>query len=404
MKGANGVKKTTEIAVVGAGPAGLTAAIALAAAGASVSLIGRPSGDARTTALLASSVTALETLNIWPRCRDLAAPLKIMRIVDDTQRLWRAPETEFVSEEIGLEAFGWNIQNRDFVTALTGQVQATKTIASYAEDASAIVPREDDVEIELSGGEKITAQLVIGADGRRSLCRAAAGIDTEGHEYPQTALTFNLVHTRPHHDVSTEFHTPSGPFTLVPLMGQRSSLVWAVKLHEAERIATLDDPALALEIERQSHSILGKITLEEGRGRFPLSVQTARRFASGQIVLVGEAAHTIPPIGAQGFNLGLRDIATIAELVAEAKRDGGDIASNHVIQTYDERRRGDASARKMAIDLLNRSLLTDFLPVQGARGLGLYMLDRIGPLRRAVMREGVAPTKSSPRLMRGEAL
>ena len=398
------MSKTTDVAVIGAGPAGLTAAIALGAAGASVTLVGRPSGDTRTTALLASSVTALETLDIWPRCRDMAAPLKVMRIVDDTGRLWRAPETEFVSEEIGLEAFGWNIQNRDFVVALTAQIRETQSIAWATDDARSVVQYDNKVDIELSNGEKISSQLVVGADGRRSICRTAAGISTEGNDYPQTALTFNLAHTRPHRDVSTEFHTPYGPFTLVPLKGQKSSLVWVVKSHEAERLAALDDTALALEIEQHSHSILGKITLEEGRGQFPLSVQTARRFASGRIVLVGEAAHTIPPIGAQGFNLGLRDIATIAELVAEAKRDGEDLAGAHVVDTYDERRRGDVSTRKIAIDLLNRSLLSDFLPAQGARGLGLYMLNRVGPLRRAVMREGVVPVKSSPKLMRGEAL
>jgi 2-octaprenyl-6-methoxyphenol hydroxylase len=398
------VSETTEVAVVGAGPAGLTAAIALAAAGTGVTLIGRPSGDARTTALLASSVVALETLNIWPRCRDHAAPLKIMRIVDDTQRLWRAPETEFVSQEIGLEAFGWNILNKDFVAALGTQVHETKAITWLTEDAQCVVPGDAGVKIELSDGTQLSATLVVAADGRRSICRTAAGIGTESRDYPQTALTFNLAHTRPHRDVSTEFHTPHGPFTLVPLTGNRSSLVWVVDPGEVEGIAALDDGALALEIERRSHSILGKIALEEGRGRFPLSVQIATRFAAGRIVLAAEAAHVIPPIGAQGFNLGLRDIATIAELVAEAKRDGSNIASPHIIETYDRERRADTSRRKVAIDLLNRSLLSDFLPTQGVRGLGLYMLDSIGPLRRAVMREGVAPAKSSPRLMRGEAL
>ena len=397
-------KFTTDVAIVGAGPAGLTAAIALAASGVSVTLVGKPASDNRTTALLASSVTALKTLNIWPRCRDHAAPLKVMRIVDGTQRLWRAPETEFVSDEIGLDAFGWNIANRDLVTALTTQVQEATNITTVADDARTVVPDDGSVTITLANGDEISASLVIGADGRNSLCRTAAAIDTERHAYPQVALTFNLSHTRPHRDASTEFHTAQGPFTLVPLQGQNSSLVWVASPDEAERIFALDDAQLAQEIEQRSHSILGKIALEPGRGSFPLAAVTARRFAAGRIVLVGEAAHTLPPIGAQGFNLVLRDIATSAELVAEAKRHGEDIAGVQVIDTYDQRRRADTSTRKLAIDLLNRSLLTDFLPVQSARGLGLYLLDRVGPLRRAVMREGVTPTASSPRLMRGEAL
>jgi 2-octaprenyl-6-methoxyphenol hydroxylase len=161
---------------------------------------------------------------------------------------------------------------------------------------------------------------------------------------------------------------------------------------------------LANEIERRSHSILGKIALESGRGMFPLSVATARSFAARRIALIGEAAHVIPPIGAQGLNLGLRDAATIGELAIAARRDGADIGGDDVLKQYDSLRRADVGSRRLAIDLLNRTLLSDFLPVQGARGLGLYLIDRIGPLRRAVMREGIAPAATQPRLMRGEAL
>jgi 2-octaprenyl-6-methoxyphenol hydroxylase len=244
---------------------------------------------------------------------------------------------------------------------------------------------------------------VVGADGRKSICRAAAGIETERHSYPQAALTLNLAHTRPHKGVSTEFHTASGPFTLVPLPGLRSSLVCVVAPDEAERLADLDAETLSAEIERRAHSILGKITVEDGRGLFPLGVETAQSFARNRIALVGEAGHIIPPIGAQGLNLGLRDAATISELVVEARRDGGDVGSADVLARYERLRRADVTSRALAVDALNRSLLSDFLPVQGARGFGIYLLDRIAPLRRAVMREGVEPAVQ-PRLMRGEAL
>lgn len=248
------------------------------------------------------------------------------------------------------------------------------------------------------------AALVVGADGRHSLCRKAAGIGVNEHRYKQVALTVILRHSRPHRDTSTEFHTPHGPFTLVPLPGLRSSLVWVLEPHRADDLAALDDVALAAEIERASHSILGKIELEPGRGLFPLSVITAHSFGAKRIALVGEAAHVIPPIGAQGLNLGLRDAATVGELAIEAHRDRRNIGGADVLAAYDKRRRGDVTTRGVAIDLLNRTLLTDFLPVQGLRGLGFYMLDKIGPLRRAVMREGIAPTSAQPRLMRGEAL
>jgi 2-octaprenyl-6-methoxyphenol hydroxylase len=180
--------------------------------------------------------------------------------------------------------------------------------------------------------------------------------------------------------------------------------VFVVRPDDAPRLSTLNETDLADEIERRSHSLLGKVTIESGRGVFPLAVETARCFGQNRIVLIGEAAHVMPPIGAQGLNLGLRDAATIAELVVAARRDGGDVGSPEVTARYEHMRRADVTSRTLAVDLLNRSLLSDFLPLQGIRGLGLYLLDQIGPLRRAVMREGVEPATSRPRLMRGEAL
>jgi 2-octaprenyl-6-methoxyphenol hydroxylase len=396
---------TVEVAIVGGGPAGLTAAIALAGAGVETALIARrPVADHRTTALLAGSVTALETLGVWAGCEAQAAPLRVLRIVDATARLIRAPEVRFEAAEIGLDAFGHNIENRHLLAALDARARALSALRRIDDAARSLEASEASMFVTLRGGGEVAARLVIGADGRRSLCRAAAGIETSGRSYPQTALTFNLRHTRPHHDTSTEFHTESGPFTLVPLPGERSSVVCVVEPAEAERIAALDDAALDGEIERRSHSILGKVAVEPGRGVFALSVATARRFGINRIALVGEAAHLIPPIGAQGLNLGLRDAACIGELAVAAARSGGDVGADDLLARYDALRRADVNSRAFAIDMLNRTLLTDFLPVQGARGLSLYLLDRIGPLRRAVMREGVAPRTSQLRLMRGEAL
>jgi len=161
---------------------------------------------------------------------------------------------------------------------------------------------------------------------------------------------------------------------------------------------------LSLEIEQRAHSILGKVEVDENRGLFPLSISHARSMTGNRIALIGEAAHVIPPIGAQGFNLGLRDAVTIAELVIDAWRAKHDVGGGDVLNAYDRARRNDVDSRSLAIDLFNRSLLTDFLPVQTARGLGLYLMDRVGPLRRAVMREGVSPRAGQPRLMRGETL
>jgi 2-octaprenyl-6-methoxyphenol hydroxylase len=396
---------TVEVAIVGGGPVGLTAAIALAGAGIETALIApRTAADHRTTALLAGSVTALTTLEVWDGCSSQAAPLQEMRIVDSTARLVRAPEVRFAASEIGLDSFGHNIENRHLVAALESRAAMLPALTRIEDKAQAIDTTDATATITLNGGDTIAARLVIGADGRRSLCRTAAGIESDARTYPQTALTFNVGHSRPHGDISTEFHTESGPFTLVPLPGTRSSLVCVVTPGEGAHLAALDDIALNDEIERRSHSILGRISVEPGRGVFPLAVETVRTFGLNRIALAGEAAHLLPPIGAQGLNLGLRDAATIGELVVAARRDGGDVGSPELLARYDALRRADVKSRTVAVDLLNRTLLSDFLPAQGARGLGLYLIDRVTPLRRAVMREGMAPSRSQPRLMRGEGL
>jgi len=393
-----------EVAVVGGGPAGLTAAVALAAAGIETALISKtPPPDNRTTALWSASVAAMEAMEVWPLCQADSAPLTAIRLIDDTRRLIRAPEVTFEAREIGLAAFGHNIANRHLIAALDQRAAGLPSLRGIEAAVTAVEPDDTGVTIRLEGGAAIEARLVVGADGRKSLCRQAAGIATDRHDYPQAALTLNLAHTRPHNGISTEFHTESGPFTLVPLPGLRSSLVCVTEPDEAEQLAALEAVALSAEIERRAHSILGKMEVEGGRSLFPIGVETARSLAARRIALTGEAAHVIPPIGAQGLNLGLRDVATISELVVEAKRDGRDAGGDDLLARYDRMRRADVAGRTVAVDMLNRSLLSDFLPVQASRGLGLYLIDRIAPLRRALMREGVEPA-AQPRLMRGKTL
>ena len=392
---------SSEVAVVGGGPAGLVCAIALKAAAVDTILIAPPAKpDHRTTALLSGSVTALETLGAWQGCLQHAAPLKKLRIVDDTQRLFRAPEVFFDAAEIGLDAFGYNIENRYLLAALEARA-AELRLPRIAVPALAIKPDADGVTIEYASREA-RVRLVVGADGARSLARDAARIATRRRSYPQTAVTLNLAHVRSHDDTSTEFHAENGPFTLVPLPGRRSSLVCVLDPARAAELAALNDSALSAEIERRAHSLLGTMRVEPGRGIFPLAIETAEAFARGRIALVGEAAHVVPPIGAQGLNLGLRDGATLAEIVADARQQSLDVGALDVLARYDRQRSADATSRTIAIDMLNRSLLTDFFPAHGARGLSLYLVDRIGPLRRALMREGVMPAASQPRLMRGE--
>jgi len=383
-----------DAAVIGGGPAGLAAAIALAQAGSRTALVARrvPYADNRTTALLGASVDLLETLDVWPRCKDKAAALEVMRLVDDTGRLFRAPEVRFSCHEIARHAFGYNIDNRSLMLALEQRAAELSNLVRFDDEAESIVIEADDVAIRTASGQFLIARLVVGADGRHSLCREAAGIAVTRRELNQTALTFNVGHARPHRNVSTEFHTPHGPCVFVPLPGDRSSVVWVSAPADAERLRGLSDEELSAAIEKQSHSILGRMTAEPGRNLFPLAIERPKSFGSNRIALVGEAAHVVPPIGAQGLNLGLRDAADIARLAGEAIAAGQDPGADEVLRRYDRARRPDILSRTFAIDMANRSLLNDFLPLQPVRAVGMHLLGAIGPLRRFAMREGLTPT------------
>jgi 2-octaprenyl-6-methoxyphenol hydroxylase len=246
------------------------------------------------------------------------------------------------------------------------------------------------------------ARLVVGADGRHSLCREAAGIAVARRELDQAALTFNISHARPHHGVSTEFHTSHGPCVFVPLPGNRCSVVWVAAPKEAERLRALSDEELSEAAEKQSHFIFGRVRVESGRYVFPLAIERPQRFAARRVALVGEAAHVVPPIGAQGLNLGLRDADDTAGLVREALAKGEDCGGSQVLQRYDFARRADVLSRTFVIDAANRSLLSDFLPMQSLRAAGMHLIGSIGPLRRLAMREGLAPSwraRSRPRAL-----
>ena len=383
-----------DAAVIGGGPAGLTAAIALAATGAKTALLARrvPYADNRTTALLGTSTDLLERLDVWSRCRDKAAALRTMRLVDDTDRLIRSPEVRFSSEEIGLEQFGYNIDNRSLMIALEERAAELLNLTRLDDEALTIDPRAELVTVNTTGGEPLAARLVIGADGRQSPSRKAAGIGISRRELHQSALTFNVGHSRPHLGISTEFHTAQGPCVFVPLPGNRCSVVWVAATREAERLMSLSDDELSEAAEKQSHSILGRVQVEAGRNLFPLTIERPDQFASHRVALVGESAHVVPPIGAQGLNMGLRDAADIAEIAGEALSRGEDPGSKAVLARYQSARRADVASRLIAIDVANRSLLSDFLPMQSLRAVGMHLLGSFGPLRRLAMREGLAPT------------
>lgn len=390
-----------DIAVVGAGAAGLAAALAFARDGFRTCLVGNAAAtrDGRTVALLDGSIRFLDALGVWPALKGAAAPLATMWLIDDTGSLFRPPPVAFEAGEIELEAFGWNLENVTLVAALVEAAQSTDGLRILKGQVENVILSKDFATIALSDARTIAARLAVAADGRNSKLREAGEIRSRAWRYPQAALTTILAHERTHGDASTEFHTRHGPFTLVPLPGRRSSLVWVTNPSHAERLMSLDDAALAAVIERQAQSMLGSMRIDGPRGVVPMSGLSVERYQAARLALVGEAAHVFPPIGAQGLNLGLRDVAALRDAVVDARVAGEDIGGPAALARYQRSRDLDVRLRTAAVDGLNRSLLSGLLPADLMRGAGLLALANIGPLRRAMMREGVTPTLGAPRLM-----
>jgi 2-octaprenyl-6-methoxyphenol hydroxylase len=387
-----------DVLVAGAGLAGLTAALGFARAGFRVALCGanEPAGHGRTVAMLDRTARYLAGEGLWEAIESRAAPLRALRLVDDTGSLFAPRPIEFHCGEIGLEAFGWNVENDAMADELKTLARQAQGIARFEPSVASYDFSGSEATATLADGSRIAAKLVVGADGRGSPARKAADLSVRVRGYPQSALTVFLSHRLPHRDFSTEFHTAGGPFTLVPLpptpaAAHRSSLVWAMASDDAERRRTLSDEALGREIERQAQSLLGAMRIEGKRGVFPMVRQVVPEIVGPRLALVGDAAHAFPPIGAQGLNLGLRDVAQIVALAKETAAAGGDIGACATLERYASARRPDIALRSGLVDGLDRALLARSLPIDLARGFGLAALAAIGPLRRAVMREGVAP-------------
>lgn len=378
------------ILVAGSGPAGLIASLGFAEAGFDVTLVGPEpnAGDGRTTALMNPALSVLERLGVLGQLAPQAAPLKVMRIVDATRRLIRSPTVTFRASEIAEDQFGLNLPNNVLIPVLAKAVSARDGIEWRKSLVEGWQLDERQAHAQLADGRRVSASLAVAADGRSSPAREAAGISARARSYPQSALVLNFSHRSEHGYISTEFHTETGPFTQVPLPGRRSSLVWVVKPEAASELAALDDATLSARVEERMQSMLGRVAVEPGRQIYPLSAASAGRFAQNRVALVGEAAHVFPPIGAQGLNLGIRDIDDLIGIARENRDDPGAPRS---LSQYDTRRRPDILARSGAVNLLNVSLLSDMLPAQLARSAGLGALGSFAPLRAFFMREGLRP-------------
>jgi len=380
----------SDLCIIGGGLVGKTAALSLARSGSTVILCAPKSTvtDQRTTALLMKTVAFFENLEVWDQLSKCAFPLKTMRIVDGTNRLIRAPQTDFHASEIDLDAFGYNLKNSDIlkvlnkkisehsnITQIDGVVKSIKTHGAH--ELLSIETAEDKIEVVTS--------FIVGADGRNSIVRSNKETTVREWQYPQSALVLDFKHERSTQFTSTEFHTESGPFTIVPHSNDQAGLVWMEKPEIVETLLSMSKQEMEQTIEKKMQSFLGKISLITKPQSFPLKGMVANQFGNDNWALVGEAAHVFPPIGAQGFNLGVRDIEAISEVLSRytnQENRGG---------KYDKARRHDINTRTYGVDMLNRSLLSDFLPVQVIRGLGLNILGSVKPLRKQIMKMGISP-------------
>lgn len=397
-----------DIAIIGAGAAGLTTACAMADEGLKTVCFdkhfgfdGQKKGDTRTIALLQNSVYLFQNLGVWEKCAPYAEPLNIMKVVDDTGRFPPVPESSFNATELGSDPFGYNIPNDRLVSVLAEQASNHPNIKLVTtERVVKIETKSNKAIITPFEGDPVSASLVVGADGPLSMARREAGIKTTDWKYNQTAIACWFSHSSPHKNISTEYHRTPGPLVVVPMQGNQCGLVWVETPSEAERLMALDDKNFGTELEAAVHSSLGTIGEMSRRSAFPLAGLVANDFAKGRTALVSHAAHVLPPIGAQGLNLGLRDAAMIADLACKAHMRGEDPGGANVIAEYDRLRRKDIMSRTFTVDFLNRSLLYGwFPPLQATRAIGVGLLNLIPPLRKAVMREGIAPQSHLPPLM-----
>ena len=379
----------TDVCVIGGGMIGLSTALAVAKSGNTVALCAPKALqiDTRTTALLSGTVEFFKELEIWQHFKD-PFPLKVMRIVDGTNRLFRSPQTDFNSSEIDQDAFGYNLRNADIMRTLEEHVAENdkiRRVVGLVEKIESEGPKE---KVFVRSGKRIDVQhtsFLVGADGRNSIVRKLKNIGEKDWSYPQTAIVLDFDHEISSHFTSTEFHTESGPFTIVPQSNHRAGLVWMERPERAEQIIALEPAELGDLLEQKMQSFLGKVMVIGAPQSFPISGMMAKRFGEKNHALVGEAAHAFPPIGAQGFNLGVRDIQAVVEVLARhtANEDRG--------SAYHQLRFSDIQSRTIGVDLLNRSLISDFLPLQIARSLGLQILGTIDPVRKQVMKMGISP-------------
>ena len=404
----------TELAIVGGGLSGLSLAIACAAAGIEVAVVDREDParfrdaayDGRTTAIAYGSQQVLKGIGVWDALAPHAEPIREIRVVDGDSPLF----LHYDRADIGAEALGYIVENRILRSALQARAAALPCLTLYAPSALEDVAfAEAHAQLALADGRRLIAPLAIGADGRDSPLREAAGIKTWRKAYRQTAIVCVARHAKPHNGVAVEHFRAAGPFAILPMptskeAGHRSSIVWTEEERDASAILAMGERDFARQLASRFGDFLGRVEPEPGRWSYPLMLIQAERYAAQRLALIGDAAHVIHPIAGQGWNLGVRDIAALAELIVDAHRLGLDLGGADLLRRYERWRRFDSLTLTTVTDGLNRLFANNLPPLKLARDLGLAAVDHAPGLKRFFMRHAMGVVGDLPRLVKGETL
>lgn len=398
-----------DVAICGGGLVGLTLGVALARHGVETAVIdpAPPADmvsaefDGRVSSIALGSKRVLDGIGVWASVADEASPILEIRVSDGDAPLF----LHYDHAEVGDEPLGWMVENRRMRAALLAEAESLAALHHHVPVAvDQVTPDGEVSRVSLSDGRVIEAALAVAADGRRSRLREAAGIGTVGWSYHQVGIVCTVRHERPHRNIAHERFLPAGPFAILPMTGNRSSLVWTEREDLAPEIMALGDDAFLAELESRFGDFMGALEVVGPRWSYPLTLCHAERYTAPRLALIGDAAHGMHPIAGQGFNLGIRDCAALAELVVERCRLGLDVGAPDLLARYQRWRRFDSTMLLTMTDALNRLFSNDVTPVRIARDMGLAAVNQVPPLKRVFMRHAMGVVGDLPRLARGEPL
>jgi 2-octaprenyl-6-methoxyphenol hydroxylase len=405
-------QRPSDVVIGGAGFAGLALAIALrqglgetfSVTVADPALGAAKSNDLRASAIAAAARRLFEAIEVWDQVAADAQPILDMVVTDSKlDDAVRPAFLTFGGEVEEGEPFAHMVENRHVIDALVKKAKDLG-VDLRATSVTGFANERNSVEVQLANGDSVAARLLVGADGARSAIREQAGIANHGWHYDQKAIVTTVSHEREHNGRAEEHFLPAGPFATLPLTGKRCSIVWTERADEADRLVALPDPEFHAELEKRFGLQLGDIEVTGPRRAFPLGLFTARSFIAERLALVGDAAHVIHPIAGQGLNMGLRDVAALAEAVADAARLGLDPGAPDVLERYQRWRRFDTMTMGIATDGLNRLFSNKSDALRLFRDIGLGVVERLPALKRVFIREAAGFTGDVPKLLRGEAL